>query len=73
MRWIGQPVGKLGRGKRGNDPHDAVVTVWAEVSYAGPSGWRRSSVQVGTAELQELATVAIGEQAEVADAHKPGG
>jgi len=73
LRWIGQPVGKLGRRKRSNDAHEAVVTVWTEVSYAGPSGWRRSSVQVGTAELQKLGTVAIGEQAEVADAHKPGG
>ena len=53
-------------------PADAVA-VLTEMPDAHRSLRRRRALQMRTAQIQQLGTLAIGEQAEVANAHKTGG
>ena len=49
------------------------MTVLTEMPHADRRLRRRRGLQMRTAQLQQLGTVAIGEQAEVANAHESGG
>ena len=49
------------------------MTVLTEMPHADRRLRRRRALEMRTAQLQQLGTVAIGEQAEVANAHESGG
>jgi len=49
------------------------MTVLTEMPHAHRSLQRGRALQMRTAQIQQLGTLAIGEQAEVANAHETGG
>jgi len=63
----------LGRRKCFHHSHGAVVAVLTEMPNAYRSLRRRRALQMRTAQIQQLGTLAIGEQTEVANAHETGG
>ena len=73
MRRIGKPGGKFGRRERLHNSHDPATTVLTEVGDAGGKRERGTDPQVLTAQIEQVATVTVGEQAEVANAHETRG